>query len=106
MNKLSKVFYLIFILAFIILISGCMSNSKRETIYKSTVPIAIEYMKVHYNAEVVIDKYYEVNDPMISEIMLYGYLADDPEANFFISINHKTLKVTDVGGSSKVLNLK
>lgn len=86
------------------LLGGCISKSQKNAIFNKSVPIAKEYMKTHFNTDVVISKYYEINDPVTYEIVLYGHMVSDPEANFHIAINHKSYEVTSVGGASKIMD--
>ncbi|BFH60149.1 hypothetical protein PAJ34TS1_07410 [Paenibacillus azoreducens] len=81
-----------------------MSKAQKKSLYDKAIPIAQQYMKDNFNADVVFSDYYEINDPMNSEIVLYGHMGGDESATFSIGINHKTFKVNNVGGSSKVMD--
>ncbi len=96
----------IFLIAFIVLISlnGCMSKSQKEAIYNKAVPIATEYMNTHFDSSIVISNVFDINDPANSTIVLYGYLDNQPEATFSISISHKTYEVAQVAGSRELWN--
>ncbi|MBQ4900422.1 hypothetical protein KB559_16415 [Paenibacillus sp. Marseille-P2973] len=94
------------VILLICLLSGCMSKSQKEAIYNKAVPIATEYMKTHYNVEVIISDYYEINDPANSEIVLYGHIVEDADASFTVGINHKSYKINRVGVSSKLKDSK
>ncbi|MDR0268487.1 hypothetical protein [Paenibacillus sp.] len=94
----------VLLLALLILLSltGCMSRTQKKAIYNKAVPIALQYMKDHFNADVVFSDNYQFLDPMNSEIVLKGHMVGDEAATFSIGINHKTFKVNDVGVSGKL----
>ncbi|BFH60137.1 hypothetical protein [Paenibacillus azoreducens] len=81
-----------------------MTKSKKEAIYNKAVPIAQQYMKDNFNADVVFSDNYEFLDPMSSTIVLYGHMSGDKDATFDIMIDHGTFKISQVGGSSKVMD--
>jgi hypothetical protein len=95
---------LFLVILVLLLLSGCMSKAQKKSLYDKAIPIAQQYMKDNFNADVVFSDYYEINDPMNSEIVLYGHMVGDESATFSIGINHKTFKVNNVGGSSKVMD--
>ncbi|WP_435924029.1 hypothetical protein [Paenibacillus sp. DYY-L-2] len=86
------------------LLAGCIPKSQKNAIFNKAVPIAKEYMKTHFNTDVVISEYYEINDPITYEIVLYGHMVSDPEENFHIAINHKSYEVTSLGGASEIMD--
>ncbi|BFH60151.1 hypothetical protein [Paenibacillus azoreducens] len=101
MRNLRIISLIILVLFFL---SGCMSKTQKETIYNKAVPIAQQYMKNNFNADVIFSDNYEFLDPMSSTIVLYGHMSGDKDATFDIMIDHGTFKISQVGGSSEVMD--
>ncbi|WP_309272211.1 hypothetical protein [Paenibacillus sp.] len=80
-----------------------MSKSQKKSIYNKAVPIAQQYMKDNYNADVMFSDY-EFLDPMNSEIVLYGHMVGDENDTFSIGVSHKTFRINNLIGSSKIMD--
>ncbi|MDR0268485.1 MAG: hypothetical protein LBJ26_10330 [Paenibacillus sp.] len=91
-------------ISILLLLTGCMSKAQKKAIYNKAVPIALQYMKDNFNADVIFSDKYEFLDPMSSTIVLYGHMSEDKDATFDIMIDHKTFETSQVGGSSKVMD--